>query len=423
MKRIDSINARPNLFGSDKKGFHANDDVPGQDATYMTPDWCNTVQEEIANVLERNGVNLDPNNRQQLYELLVTYPYIDDLMAAIENRFAHEAQLNKQARDELQAQITALMNHVVYPRIVASGVLYYAGDGHGGSVSWLGGSDGWDVSGDRVIAPSIYNLTDRNYGIFLSPESDNESYALERGLQDFKPKLWNRSGQNRVGYTGQVSFQVVQHKNPNSLTVDGDYPVGVYSFILQPNESKIFTLIGSGGGGGTSRHSSNSEYPLCDGRNGEDVLIKANGETIAAVHGGGGGTQGVWGNGSSYHNGAGGVTGEVEIIGVFGSTNITKGLAGNAGREDHSGGASVSPVGVFGKGGSGGDGVGDESWSFGGGGASGSVLVAQYTNNSAGNQTITLIVGSGGVGGTKGWSNSDMVGAKGNDGFARVTSA
>lgn len=422
MKRIDSVNARPDLFGSGKKGFHANDDVPGQDATYLTPDWCNTVQEEIANILEKNGVQLDPNNRQQLYELLVTYPYVDDLMNAIENRFKYEAQLNKQARDELQVQITALMNHVVYPRIVASGVLYYSGDSATGSVSWLGGTDGWNVSGDRVIAPSIYNLTDRNYGIFLSPEADNESYSLERDLQGFKPTIWNRSGQSRTGYSGQVGFQVVQHKNPNSLTVNGDYPVGVYSFVLQPNESKIFTLIGSGGGGGSSIRPGDSEYPRAHGQSGEDVLLKLNGVTVAAVHGGGGGTQGSWWNGSALTDGSGGVTGTVDIIGAFKSTNIINGKDGNATREDRSGGASVSPIGTFGQGGAGAIGTGDNGYAFGGGGASGSVLVAHYTNNSSGNQTITLIVGRGGAGGEKGWSNLDVVGVRGSDGFARVTS-
>ncbi|MDI9661757.1 hypothetical protein QM260_18300 [Acinetobacter nosocomialis] len=77
---------------------------------------------------------------------------------------------------------------------------------------------------------------------------------------------------------------------------------------------------------------------------------------------------------------------------------------------------------MFGKGGDGAQGIGDEGWSFGGGGASGSVLVAQYTNRSTTNQTITLVVGRGGVGGQKGGFDWDVVGSKGTDGFARVSS-
>ncbi len=423
MKRIDSANARPDMFGAGKKGFHSNDDVLGQDATYLTPDWCNTIQEELANLLEKHGIVLDPNNRQQLFELLATYPDLENLADAIEARFVSEAAFNKQARDELQAQITALMNHVVYPRIVASGVLYYVGGENGGSLSWLGGTDGWSVENDKVIAPSIYNLTDRNFGIFLSPESSNESHSFERDVQNFKPKIWGRSGTNRIEYNGQVGFQVIQHKNPNSVSIDGDYPVGIYSFVLQPNESKIFTLIGSGGGGGASISSSTSSYPLANGQNGQSVELKVNGNSIAIVHGGGGGTQGVWGNGSSYNDGTAGQLGAVEIIGVFDSTTITEGKIGNATIANHTGGASVSPIGLFGQGGNGANGIGDDGHSFGGGGASGSVLVAQYTNNSSSNQTVTLIVGSGGAGGTKGWSGSDILGAKGSDGFARVATA
>ncbi|MBN6515568.1 hypothetical protein [Acinetobacter pittii] len=423
MKRIDSPNARPDMFGAGKKGFHSNEDLSGQDATYITPDWCNTIQEELANLLEKHNIVLDPNNRQQLYELLATYPDLENLAAAIEARFVSEANLNQQARDELQAQITALMNHVVYPRIVASGVLYYAGNENGGSVSWLGGTDGWSVDNDKVVAPSIYNLTDRNFGIFINPESSHESHSLERAIQSFKPKIWDRSGTNRIEYNGQVSFQIVQHKNPNSVSIDGDYPVGIYSFVLQPNESKTFTLIGSGGGGGASIKSSESAYPLADGQNGQNVELKVNGNLIAVVHGGGGGKQGVWGNGSSYTDGVAGELGAIDIIGVFESTTITEGNVGNATIPNHAGGASVSPIGIFGQGGKGANGIGDDGHSFGGGGASGSVLVAKYKNKSSSNQTITLIVGSGGNGGAKGWSGSDITGNKGSDGYARVSSA
>ncbi|MDS7929636.1 hypothetical protein RMB13_09115 [Acinetobacter sp. V102_4] len=422
MKRIDTVNARPDLFGKGKSGFHDNADLNGQDATYLSPSWLNVIQEELANILELNGITLDPEKRDQLYQLLVTYPYIEELIQAIEDRFKVEAELSQLALDELQAQITALLNHVTYPRIIASGVFYYDGSETGGVVTMIAATDGWTTNNDRIKAPSIYNLTDRNLGIYLSPEAANESTNFERGIDTFKPKIYNRSGQNRVGYSGQVGFQVIQHRDPNAISVDGDYPVGLYSFVLQAGESKIFTLVGAGGGGGASRRSNSSGYPLANGQAGSDVILKVNGVNIAVVHGGGGGTQGVWSNGSAYTNGQAGVVGEIEILGAFDSYLPTQGKIGNETREDHSGGASVSPIGLFGKGGSGAEGVGDEGWSFGGGGASGSVLQVQYTNNSTGNQTITLIVGHGGAGGQKGGFDSDIVGGAGSDGFARITS-
>lgn len=70
MKRIDSANARPNANGAGKTGFHDNNDVSGQDATYITPNWCNTVQEELANAIEGSGIPLDPNNNAQLLGIL-----------------------------------------------------------------------------------------------------------------------------------------------------------------------------------------------------------------------------------------------------------------------------------------------------------------------------------------------------------------
>ncbi len=50
------------MNGAGKTGFHDNSDSNGQDATYLTPDWLNTIQEELANLLELRGITLDPVN-------------------------------------------------------------------------------------------------------------------------------------------------------------------------------------------------------------------------------------------------------------------------------------------------------------------------------------------------------------------------
>ncbi len=70
MHRIDSATARQNLNGTGKNGFHDNADLPNQDATYLTPEWCNTMQEEVANVIEGLGTPLDKLDNKQLLTIL-----------------------------------------------------------------------------------------------------------------------------------------------------------------------------------------------------------------------------------------------------------------------------------------------------------------------------------------------------------------
>ena len=86
MKRIDSANARPDVNGIGKHGFHDNADVPGQDATYLTPTWLNAIQEELSNLLELHGIQLDPNDNAQLYGLLATDADLLALSEAVEQR-------------------------------------------------------------------------------------------------------------------------------------------------------------------------------------------------------------------------------------------------------------------------------------------------------------------------------------------------
>ena len=86
MNRIDSVNARPDVNGTGKKGFHDNADFSGQDATYITPEWLNVLQEELCNILEKNGHALNPQSRQQLFDILATEESILALAEAVEQR-------------------------------------------------------------------------------------------------------------------------------------------------------------------------------------------------------------------------------------------------------------------------------------------------------------------------------------------------
>ncbi len=93
MKRIDSVNARPDENGLGKAGFNDNADLPGQDATYVTPGWFNTVQEELCNLLELRGIALDPASKRQLYDLLTTQTDLEELADEIESNFIRKSQI------------------------------------------------------------------------------------------------------------------------------------------------------------------------------------------------------------------------------------------------------------------------------------------------------------------------------------------
>lgn len=105
MKRIDTANARPNVNGAGKKGFHDNADVSGQDATYLDPSWCNHVQEELCNLLEKNGITLNPNQLDQVYQLLATEKDIYALAEAVQQKLDQEKLLRSNADNALQANI------------------------------------------------------------------------------------------------------------------------------------------------------------------------------------------------------------------------------------------------------------------------------------------------------------------------------
>ena len=102
MKRIDSINARPNVNGTGKTGFHDNADLSGQDATYLTPSWLNQVQEELCNLLEMNGIALNSGVRDQLYQLLATNDDINALAAATQVKLDQEQTWRENADADLE---------------------------------------------------------------------------------------------------------------------------------------------------------------------------------------------------------------------------------------------------------------------------------------------------------------------------------
>lgn len=66
MKRIDSANKSVDLFGAGKHGFRDGNKALGINPTEFNADWCNHVQEELANLVEGAGAALNPADRTQV---------------------------------------------------------------------------------------------------------------------------------------------------------------------------------------------------------------------------------------------------------------------------------------------------------------------------------------------------------------------
>ncbi|WOE42400.1 hypothetical protein [Acinetobacter chinensis] len=111
MQRIDSVNVRPDVNGAGKPGFHDNADLSGQDATYLTPTWLNTVQEEICNLIEKNGYTLNVASRQQLYDIIATNDSVTALAEAMENRLV-QLQAVLATKSALEQGISYVMSEL-----------------------------------------------------------------------------------------------------------------------------------------------------------------------------------------------------------------------------------------------------------------------------------------------------------------------
>ncbi len=66
MFRINTANKEPNLFGLNKDGFRAGNPSSGQQATELSAAFMNSLQEEVAAVVEGAGLALNPANSAQM---------------------------------------------------------------------------------------------------------------------------------------------------------------------------------------------------------------------------------------------------------------------------------------------------------------------------------------------------------------------
>lgn len=270
-----------------------------------------------------------------------------------------------------------------------------------------------------IPVPAGFDFTNPAYMPFITPESGHEAWYINRTAIGFEVYIFHRSGTSRVGYSGQTSWAVFVMEQPFERDV---YFVGIHSIQVAAGKKVQIALYAPGGGGGGSVYSPSVPPDGTDAGNttlvfGAMTLIAGGGK-----HGGGG----VWGNGSSFSNGtagAGGVNSISELAQGFILKHNADGYQPAIGSrwERQEGGAATSlNSGVEGynnAGGMGAIGIGDEQWSFGGGGGSGGCLIVEYENTTEATVTLSLNVGQNG----KGWKTSGIHGDDGGDGFAVVT--
>lgn len=400
MHRINSVNARANQNGTGKAGFHDNADLAGQDATYLTPTWCNTIQEEIANLLEKNGAELDISINDQLYHLLATHADLLALAQEMDNKLQNNASNTNTTIQNLLDLLNSLQESLknVYPKIIASGV----------------------ATGNSTIdlTSQVDDLRDDKYSIQITPESMHEAWELTRNQKSFDLNIWNRSGTNRIDYSGNISWSVILVSANDLGGGNGDFSAGNYTIPVLANETKKIILVGAGGGGGLGVHQDDQEKIGVNGTEGEHTQLLLNNEVIASANGGSGGQHGWWDNGSAWvrgESGAGGITSSTSSVSVIesrnGKTPITE-------RHNHLGADSVSSISNWGAGGNGGNGYGNDDDGWAGGGGSGAMLICTFTNNTNETTNLTLKVGMGGKEGN--FDSYTTIGTKGLDGVARV---
>ena len=296
------------------------------------------------------------------------------------------------------------MNKITYPRTIACGVAV--------------GSNSFTID----LSGKVEDLRDNKYVIHITPEGNHEAWAFQRLAQSIKVEMWHRSGTNRIGYTGNVNWSVIQASGNSVIGGDGDYIIaGTYSIPILPNETKKFMMVGAGGGGGLSVNWDSKDDPEKDGKGGQATEILIDGSSLAVAGGGLGGGGAYWDNGSAWKAGEIGEGGTTTVSNHVSSVSSTKGNDGHSARWDTVGGLSVSPIGDYGRGGDGGRGYGngDDGWA--GGAGSGAYLICNYKNTTEKTQYITLIVGNGGDYGRNANPAYTVHGTKGTDGFARVS--
>lgn len=63
-----------------------------------------------------------------------------------------------------------------------------------------------------IVAPNgkAWNFSDMKYAVIVTPEGEHEAWDITRSANKISVSVYGRSGQNRIGYNGKVSWAVFQ---------------------------------------------------------------------------------------------------------------------------------------------------------------------------------------------------------------------
>lgn len=254
-------------------------------------------------------------------------------------------------------------------------------------------------SGSFMIpSPDGLDFSQSNFMPMISPESQHEGWEVTRTNAGFKVDVFNRSGTNRVGYTGKVSWAVFMTSQSSVRTV---FEVGTHKFTFKAGAAYRITIVAGGGAGGNAIRYHSGATPIAS-ETGQDTVLDVGG-LIVTAHGGEGGVRGCWNNGSAYRDGTSGIGGDVEY-----SNNNTAiqslsvqaemGTSGKMAQYNVGEGGSSYYGLEFerGAGGKGKSGSGSRNLGFGGsGGGAGSALVA-FSVGGESDLQAQITVGAGG---------------------------
>jgi hypothetical protein len=184
MQRINSSNVQVDKFGPGKPGFQGGNPATNTPATFFTHDWADSIQEEIANVIEAAGLQLSPLDNTQLKQAI-------NAIIAANLPFASAAEV-----------IAALINNkAVSPATLAAAVF------------GLGQSD-VDYTGIKTLDTTITNTTGRTIEVCVvgTINFNHGGYVYLQGfvnniLRD-KACLSDVNGNQAAGYSGSIRLLV-----------------------------------------------------------------------------------------------------------------------------------------------------------------------------------------------------------------------
>lgn len=217
MHRIDTPTAQEGKFGAGKNGFTMGDPSLGISATQLDADFFDSVQEEIAAVIEGAGVTLQKADRAQLFKAinaLIQAKY--DLALLVENNLS-----------DVDEPGTALANLNGVPKTtkvnghsLMGDISVTSQDIFSGQV--IGLQDAVDLN--TITTPGLYfqgsNLGATNGANYPEPNAGSLMVLQAAGIIQIYTIYLGGATYTRTYYGGQWSVWVKQYDTANKPTAD-----------------------------------------------------------------------------------------------------------------------------------------------------------------------------------------------------------